>query len=255
MNAMRQDAQKQSRKFCRSKEGKNSETHPEKPEKGETGCVPGAGEGCSRYGRVGKPEIRTKMHQIAMQHMKKENRRNPSVFAGFVAGAEGLVSAAASVGAGRSPQATSAPRHAPRGAQPCLVAKTFRSMTKNSATAKAVALFLAGAEGLSLACRLGCCSLVGSAQHRPRREPRPVRSRAPLALAHPSARGFGVDVETAHKEQERGSVARFLLQDENVRCWFGAFRFSRSKTRIESPLEISLRMSSLKSYICMYTEE
>ena len=87
---MRQDAQKQSQKFCGSKEGKNSETHPEKPEKGETGCVPGAGEGCSRYGRVGKPEIRTKMHQIAMQHMKKENRRNPSVFAGFVAGAEGL---------------------------------------------------------------------------------------------------------------------------------------------------------------------
>ena len=40
---MRQDAQKQSRKFCRSKEGKNSETHPEKPEKGETGCVLGAG--------------------------------------------------------------------------------------------------------------------------------------------------------------------------------------------------------------------
>ena len=87
---MRQDAQKQSRKFCRSKEGKNSETHPEKPEKGETGCVPGAGEGCSRYGRVGKPEIRTKMHQIAMQHMKKGNRRKPSVFAGFLAGAEGL---------------------------------------------------------------------------------------------------------------------------------------------------------------------
>ena len=87
---VRQNAQKQSQKFCRSKEGKNSETHPEKPEKGETGCVPGAGEGCSRYGRVGKPEIRTKMHQIAMQHMKKGNRRKPSVFAGFLAGAEGL---------------------------------------------------------------------------------------------------------------------------------------------------------------------
>ena len=57
---------------------------------GETGCVSGAGEGCSRYGWVGKPEIRTKMHQIAMQHMKKGNRRKPSVFAGFVAGAEGL---------------------------------------------------------------------------------------------------------------------------------------------------------------------
>ena len=31
---MRQDAQKQSQKFCRSKEDKNGETHPEKPEKG-----------------------------------------------------------------------------------------------------------------------------------------------------------------------------------------------------------------------------
>ena len=45
MNAMRQDAQKQSRKFCRSKEDKNDKTHPEKPEKGETGCVLGAGGG------------------------------------------------------------------------------------------------------------------------------------------------------------------------------------------------------------------
>ena len=86
----RHSEQKQSQKFCGSKEGKNSETYPEKPEKGETGCVPGAGEGCSRYGRVGKPEIRTKMHQIAMQHMKKGNRRKPSVFVGFLAGAEGL---------------------------------------------------------------------------------------------------------------------------------------------------------------------
>ena len=72
--------------------------------------------------------------------------------------------------------------------------------------------FLAGAEGLSLACRLGCCSLVGSAQHRPRREPRPVRSRAPLALAHPSARGFGVDVGESTRERGRGGVGRFLLQ-------------------------------------------
>ena len=39
---------------------------------------------------VRKPEIRTKMHHIAMQHMEKANRRKPSVFAGFVAGAEGL---------------------------------------------------------------------------------------------------------------------------------------------------------------------
>ena len=37
-----------------------------------------------------KPGVRTKMHQMTMQHVQKENRRKPSVFAGFVAGAEGL---------------------------------------------------------------------------------------------------------------------------------------------------------------------
>ena len=37
-----------------------------------------------------KPSVRTKVNHKTMQHMKKENRRKPSVFAGFVAGAEGL---------------------------------------------------------------------------------------------------------------------------------------------------------------------
>ena len=87
---MRQNAQKPAPKFCRSKQGKNSETHPIQPEKGEAGCVSGAGGRCSRCERVREPEVRTKMHHIAMQHMKKENRRKPSVFAGFLAGAEGL---------------------------------------------------------------------------------------------------------------------------------------------------------------------
>ena len=118
--------------------------------------------------------------------------------------------AAAETGAGRSPPGCRSPRHAPQASlRAHLVAKTFRPMTKNSAIAKAVALFLAGAEGLGLACRLGCCSPVGSAQHRPGREPRPVRGGAPLALAHPSARGFGVDVETAHRERGRDKVAPF----------------------------------------------
>ena len=45
------------------------------------------GDGCER---MGKPGVRTKMHQMTMQHVQKENRRNPSVFAGFLAGAEGL---------------------------------------------------------------------------------------------------------------------------------------------------------------------
>ena len=47
------------------------------------------------------------------------------------------------------------PRHALRRAQPCLVAKSYRTLTKKSGTAKAIPDFLAGAEGLSLACRLG----------------------------------------------------------------------------------------------------
>ncbi|HJB37588.1 MAG TPA: hypothetical protein H9942_05920 [Candidatus Acutalibacter ornithocaccae] len=37
-----------------------------------------------------KPGVRTKTNPKTMQHMQKENRRKPSVFAGFVAGAEGL---------------------------------------------------------------------------------------------------------------------------------------------------------------------
>ena len=136
---MRQDAQKPARKFCTRKTAKKRKTHPIQPEKGETGCVSGAGEGCSRCGRWGKPKSEPQLHHIAMQHMKKGNRRNPSVFAGFVAGAEGLVSAAASVGAGRSPQATSAPRHAPQaGLRAHLVAKSYRTLTKKSGTAQAI---------------------------------------------------------------------------------------------------------------------
>ena len=170
----------------------------------------------------GKPEIRTKMHQIAMQHVQKENRQKPRVSAGFVAGAEGLgLGYRLGRFAAERHWRSLTPRHALRRAQPCLVAESLCALTKNrEASIVLASLFLAGAEGLE-----------------------------------PSARGFGVDVEERKRERGRGGVARFLLQDENVRCWFGAFRFSRSKTRIESPLEISLRMSSLKSYICMYTEE
>ena len=154
---MRQDAQKQSRKFCRSKEGKNSETHPEKPEKGETGCVLGAGENGSGWERV-KPDEKT----------RKARRKSR----------DGLVSAAASVGAGRSPQATSAPRHAPQESlRAHLVAKSYRTLTKKSGTAEAIPDFLAGAEGLE-----------------------------------PSARGFGVDVGTNHRERGKTGVTRFLPQ-------------------------------------------
>ena len=138
MNAMRQDAQKLGQKFCSQKTAKMEKTHPVWAEKGETGCVLGAGEECSRCGRVGEPEIRTNVNPTPIQHVQKENRRKPGVFAGFVAGAEGLVSAAASVSAGRSPQATSAPRHAPQESlRAHLVAKSYRTLTKKSGAAEA----------------------------------------------------------------------------------------------------------------------
>ena len=37
-----------------------------------------------------KTSVRTNVNTKTMQHMQKENRRKPSVFAGFLAGAEGL---------------------------------------------------------------------------------------------------------------------------------------------------------------------
>ena len=71
-----------------------------------------------------------------------------------------------------------APRHALRRAQPCLVAKTFGTLTKNGeVSTRLTSPFLAGAEGLE-----------------------------------PSARGFGVDVGESTRERGRGGVGRFLLQ-------------------------------------------
>ena len=127
----------------------------------------------------GKPEIRTKMHQIAMQHMKKGNRRKPSVFAGFLAGAEGLgLGCRLGRFAAERHWRSLTPRHALRRAQPCLVAESLCALTKNrEASTMLASLFLAGAEGLE-----------------------------------PSARGFGVDEETAHRERGRAGVAQFLPQ-------------------------------------------
>ena len=55
---------------------------------------------------VRKPGVRTNVNTKTMQHMKKENRRKPSVFAGFVAGAEGLEPSARGFGVdvGGSPE-------------------------------------------------------------------------------------------------------------------------------------------------------
>ena len=90
MNAMRQDAQKLGQKFCSQKTAKMEKTHPVWAEKGETGCVLGAGEGCGRCGRVGEPEIRTNVNPTPIQHVQKENRRKPRVSAGFWQGQKDL---------------------------------------------------------------------------------------------------------------------------------------------------------------------
>ena len=126
-----------------------------------------------------KPSVRTRVNTIAMQHMQKENRRKPSVFAGSVAGAEGLgLGYRLGRFAAERHWRSLTPRHALRRAQPCLVAESLCALTKNrEASIVLASLFLAGAEGLE-----------------------------------PSARGFGVDVETAHRERGRAGVTRILPQ-------------------------------------------
>ena len=79
---------------------------------------------------------------------------------------------------GRSPPGCRPPRHAPQaGLRAHLAAKSYRTLTKKSGTAKAIPDFLAGAEGLE-----------------------------------PSARGFGVDVGKCVRERGRAGVAQFLPQ-------------------------------------------
>ena len=59
----------------------------------------------NRGERMEKSGVRTNVNHITMQHMQKENRRRPSVFAGFVAGAAETGSQQSATGA-RSPHDT-----------------------------------------------------------------------------------------------------------------------------------------------------
>ena len=172
--AYRHSEQKRSRKFCRSKEDKNSETHPEKPEKGETGCVLGAGGRCSGWRRM-KPGEKTQD--------RLEKGGNSSIAwrkwrDGLELASQALLRCPAlSAAAGppcQSPTAAPSPprcirhrrrfggdaRHAPRAEASTPVT------TKKERQAGACLSFLAGAEGLE-----------------------------------PSARGFGVDVRKRSGER------------------------------------------------------
>ena len=199
---MRQNAQKPGQKFCSRKTTKKRKTHPEKAKKGETGCVLGAGGDGNGWEWV-KPDGKT----------RKARRKSR----------DGLVSAAASVGAGRSPQATSAPRHAPQESlRAHLVAKSYRTLTKKSGIAEAIPDFLAGAEGLSLAGRLG---RFAAERHWRSLTPR----HAVLEWMWESALG----------ERGRGSVARFPTQvrGRTVLVWcYGKFSGpKRAKKSGKSP--------------------
>ena len=196
---MQQVAQKPRRKFCGQKAAKKRKTHPEQPEKGETGCVLGAegdGNGCEQVRTDGKTRSSNQSEPHSRATQAKRKPAKTQCFRRFLAGAEGLVSAAASVGPGRSPPGCRPPRHAPQaGLRAHLVAKSYRTLTKKSGIASAVPDFFG--RGRRTWSRL---------------PPRSVRSRAPLALAHPSARGFGVDVGERTREREKADVIRFPPQ-------------------------------------------
>ena len=76
--------------------------------------------------------------------------------------------------------------------------------------------FAAGTEGLGHACCPGCRSQLG-APSTSRGGSRDRRGRAPLALAHLSASGFGVDVGTAYREWGSAGVGRFRPKSERGR--------------------------------------
>ena len=73
---MQQIAQKPRRKFCGQKAAKKRKTHPEQPEKGETGCVLGAegdGNGCEQVRTDGKTRSsnQSEPHSRATQAKRK----------------------------------------------------------------------------------------------------------------------------------------------------------------------------------------
>ena len=81
-------------KILQPKNNEKEKNAPGKGQKGRNRVRFGCWRGWERLetdkNLVRKPGVRTNVNTKTMQHMKKENRRKPSVFAGFVAGAEGL---------------------------------------------------------------------------------------------------------------------------------------------------------------------
>ena len=75
---MRQDAQKSRQKFCAPKTAKKRKTHPEKPEKGETGCFLGAGGGGSGWKRMRADGKTRSLKRNAPNNHATQAKRKPA---------------------------------------------------------------------------------------------------------------------------------------------------------------------------------
>ena len=134
---------KTGRKFCASKRAEKEKTHPEKPEKGKTRCVLGAGgdeSGCRQVQTDAKSHcLNQREHRNHTTHRKRKPAET-QCFRRFLAGAEGL-GLGCRLGrlAAERHWRSLTPRHAPQaGLRAHLVANSYRTLTKKSGIAKAI---------------------------------------------------------------------------------------------------------------------
>ena len=151
---------KTSPKILHPKNSENGKTHPEKAKKGETGCVLGAGEDGNGWGRV-KPDEKTRCpNQNAPDDHATHAKRKPAKTQCFrrLFGRGRRTCLGCRLGrAWTQPTGLQAPTTrtagGPAGAPRCQILP--HTNEKSQASQKRYLTFLAGAEGLSLAGRLG----------------------------------------------------------------------------------------------------
>ena len=150
---------KTSPKILRPKNSEKKKTHPIQPEKGETGCVLGAGEDGNGWeqgrtdGKIRSPNQR-EPHNHAT-HAKRKPAKTQCFRRFCGRGSRDRFAA-------ERHRRSLTPRHALRGAQPYLVAKSYCTLTKKSGTAEAIPDFLAGAEGLGSSAASGAAPRWGA---------------------------------------------------------------------------------------------
>ena len=133
---------KSRQKFCSPKTARKRKTHPVWAEKGETGCVLGAGGDGNGWERV-KPDEKTQCpnqsepHNHAT-HAKRKPTKTQCFRRFFGRGRRTCLGCRLGRFAAERHWRSLTPRHALRRAQPCLVAKSYRTLTKKSGTAQAI---------------------------------------------------------------------------------------------------------------------